>query len=42
MAVSKPLLAAAAAGLRVVGEAPASTCQEATSVAPFQLTYAVV
>jgi hypothetical protein len=37
IAVSNPLRAAVATGVIVVADAPASTRQEATSVAPFQL-----
>src|SRR5215212_6272375 len=41
MAVSKPLRGAEPTGSSLSGLLPASTCQAATSVAPFQLTYSV-
>ena len=41
MAVSKPACGAAATGVSCDGEGPASSRQEETSVAPFQLAYAV-
>lgn len=40
MAVSKPEVGAMLTGFSAAGEGPASTRQEATSVAPFQLAYA--
>ena len=42
IAVSKPLRGACATTLNALGAGPASTRQLATSVAPFQLAYAVL
>ncbi len=39
--VSKPLFGTVASGVSVVGDSPASSCHDATSVAPFQLVWTV-
>ena len=40
--VSKPCFGTVVTGTRCARSGPASTCHEATSVAPFQLAYTVV